>query len=255
MGGGLGSLEDLVGGAGYEGQEGAVFVGVEGLDEDEQGAVEGEALEAATALVEDAQADVELDIGVMEVVEKVEEQDGVALGADVGEKVEELVAGEGAGEADAIEHLAHGGSVATEGLHEGVGGEPFAARDGVKGPAQGKQGEEVGETGGGAAEGFDEKQAGETGRRGEGTGEDLRECVHADKIRQTGKRSRGERSDSRSDFGVRHRWGANDKTGKDTGKAASHQPTRRDPTTTRGRRGPGRTNGESRAGAKTMRDN
>lgn len=171
MGGGLGSLEDFVGGLGDEGVEGAVFIGVEGLDEDEQGAGEGETLETAAALVEDAEADVELDIGVMKVVEEVEEQDRVALGADIGEQVEELVAGERAGETDAVEDLADVGSMAAEGLDEGIRGQPFAAGDGVEGAAQGEAGKEVGEPGRGAAEGFDEEKAGRLVGRGEGTGE------------------------------------------------------------------------------------
>ncbi len=181
---GLGSLEDLVGELGHEREKGAVFIGVEGLDEDKQSAGQGQALEAAAALIEDTAADAELDVGVVEVVEEIEDEDRIALGADIGEEVEELVAGEGTGEAGTVEHLVHGRGAASDGLDERVSGEPFAACDGVEGAAQGELGEELGQAVGRAAMSLDEQQAGAWAGWGECMGEDLGKCVHAPKIRR-----------------------------------------------------------------------
>ncbi len=181
---GLGGLKDLVGEPGHEREEGTVFVGVERLDEDEQGAGEGQALEVAAALVEDAAANVELDVGVVEVVEEVEDEDRVVLGTDIGEEVEQLIAGKGAGKAGMLKHLAYGRSAAPDGLDEGVRGKPFAAGDGVEGTAQGELSEELSQAVGRVAMSFDEEQAGKLAGWGERTGKDLGKCVHAPKIRR-----------------------------------------------------------------------
>src|SRR5512138_370041 len=130
-----GRLENFVGGGCDERVEQPVLVAIQRLDEDQQAAAERQALELPDALREHAAADVEIHVGIVEVVQEVEHQDRVALGADVGEQVEHLVAGERARQADALEHLADSRCTLAQRPDEGVGGQPFAARDGVEGAA------------------------------------------------------------------------------------------------------------------------
>jgi hypothetical protein len=84
---------------------------------------EGEPPQLLTAGPEGTQADRHGEIGIEEVVEEVEDEDGCPIGASRLEQVQELVAGEGTGEADAVQGALDFGGVVAEGGEKAVGGE------------------------------------------------------------------------------------------------------------------------------------
>ncbi len=154
----LSGLQYFIGPICDEREEAPVLIGLERLYEYEQRPQERELLQALAALLQDALAHVEGDIRIVEMVKKIEHQDGITLGPDVGEEVEQLIAGKRPGKADAAEHVVDGSGPAPELVHESVGGEPFAAGYGIEGTMQCHGGKQVGDALGGPAFGFDEQQ-------------------------------------------------------------------------------------------------
>src|SRR5512136_235613 len=114
------------------------------------------------AVLQHAQADVGLNVRVIEVVQEIQDQDRVGLRPDFLQQVEDLVAGEGSGQADASEDLLYLGGPAADGLDQRVGGDPFTAGDGIEGAAHGQRRKQLGDAFALPAGGLDQPQAGGT---------------------------------------------------------------------------------------------
>lgn len=155
----FGSLQEFISGVCDKREEALVLFGLKRLYQYDERPPERKAFETIAALSQHAPAHVQGDIRIVEVVEKIKYQHRVALGPCVREQVEQLVAGEGSGDADATYHIVDSGCLAAQSADKGVGRQPLAACNGVQGPVQGHGCKQFGDAFAQPAPRLDQQQA------------------------------------------------------------------------------------------------